>query len=233
MRIALLADVHGNAIALERSLATIDAMDVDGIYLIGDLVGYMPGEQECLRMLDGDGVAFQQGNHEHMLLDPTAEATARDDVYQLTAVRARMSAARMNAIAAWPIRRELTIAGRRVLLVHGSPDDPLHGYVYPDSDVSALRTAPYDAVVMAHTHRPFVRQDGDVLIANVGSVGLPRDVGSLSSLAVYDSDTHEIRIFRVGLDVDAVLARWGAAMHTATKACLKRTAADFEGEVVA
>jgi predicted phosphodiesterase len=233
VRIAFLADVHGNAIALERSLATIDAMRIDGIHVIGDLVGYMPGEQECLRMLEGNGVAFQQGNHEHMLLAPTAEATARDDIYRLTAVRARMSAATMDAIAAWPIRRELTFAGRRVLLVHGSPDDPLHGYVYPDSDVSALRTAPYDAVVMAHTHRPFVRHAGDVLIANVGSVGLPRDVGSLSSLAVYDSDAHDLRIFRVALDVDAVLARWGGAMHAATKACLKRTAADFVGEVVA
>jgi putative phosphoesterase len=233
VRIALLADVHGNAIALERSLASVDAMGVDAIHLVGDLVGYMPGEQECLRMLEGRGVAFQQGNHERMLVAPTAEAASRDDVYQLEAVRARMSPATMDAVAAWPIRRELTLSGRRLLLVHGSPDDPLEGYVYPDSDLSSFLSAPYDVVVMAHTHRPFVEHLGDMLVANVGSVGLPRDVGSLSSFAIYDSETHDIAILRITLDVDAVLERWGAAMHAATQACLRRTATEFVGEVIA
>jgi predicted phosphodiesterase len=233
VRIGLLADVHGNAIALERCLATVKAMNVDALHLIGDLVGYLPGEQACLQMLQGEGVDFQRGNHEEMLVAPSAEAAARDDVYQLAAVRARMSPTAMRAIAAWPRRRELMLAGRRVLLVHGSPEDPLCGYVYPDSDLSRFQALPYQAVLMAHTHRPFVACIGDTVVANVGSVGLPRDVGALSSLAVYDSDANDVEIYRVPLDAKAVLARWGDRMHAATRACLHRSAAEFVGRVIA
>jgi predicted phosphodiesterase len=233
VRIALLADVHGNAIALDRCLAKVRGMDVDAVHFIGDLVGYIPGEQECLQMLQGEGLAFQQGNHEEMLIAPTAEAMARDDLYQLAAVRTRMSRDAMQTLAGWPTRREVTFSRRRVLLVHGSPQDPLYGYVYPDSDLSALRALRYDAVLMAHTHRPFVARVGDTLVANVGSVGLPRDVGALSSIAVYDADANDVEIYRVALDVEAVLARWGTAMHAATRACLHRSAAEFVGDVIA
>jgi predicted phosphodiesterase len=233
VRIALLADVHGNPIALERCLAKVRGMGVDGIHVMGDVVGYLPGEQACLQMLRGEGFAFQRGNHEEMLVSPTAEARARDQVYQLAAVRARMSPTAMQTVAAWPSRRELMLSGRRVLLVHGSPEDPLYGYVYPDSDLSGFRALPYQAVLMAHTHRPFVARVGDTVVANVGSVGLPRDVGALSSLAVYDSHANGVEIYRIPLDVKAVLARWGDRMHAATRACLHRRAAEFVGRVIA
>ena len=233
MRIGLLADVHGNAIALERCLSVVKAMNVDALHLIGDLVGYLPGEQACLQMLQGERFAFQRGNHEEMLIAPSAEATARDDVYQLAAVRARMSPAAMRTVAMWPSRRELVLSGRRVLLVHGSPADPLYGYVYPDSDLSEFRALSYDAVLMAHTHRPFVARVGEIVVANVGSIGLPRDVGALSAFAVYDSNANDVEIYRVTLDVKAVLARWGGVIHAATRACLHRRATEFVGQVIA
>ena len=133
MKIALVADIHGNAIALERCLAKVNAMDVDATHLLGDLVGYIPGEQECLELLQGEDPVCQRGNHEEMLLAATPGAEARNDVYQLAAVRARMCPDAMDVLASWPIRRELTFPGRRVILVHGSPEDPLYGYFYPDS----------------------------------------------------------------------------------------------------
>lgn len=232
MRIALLADIHGNAIALERCLAMVKAMDVGATHLLGDLVGYIPGEQECLELLQGEDPVGQRGNHEEMLLVTTPEVEARNDVYQLDAVRARMCPDAMDVLASWPIRRELTFPGRRVLLVHGSPDDPLYGYVYPDSDLSAFGGLAYDAVLMAHTHRPFVTRVGDTLVANVGSVGLPRDVGALSSFAVYDAEANDVEIFRVRLDVPAVLARWGRGMHDSTRACLHRGGVRFVGQLI-
>lgn len=232
MRVALIADIHGNAIALERCLAEIRALDVDALYFIGDAVGYIPGEQACLDMLQREGAACQRGNHEEMLLAPTAAAEARDNIYQLGAVRARMSTDAMRAVASWPTRREVTLSDRRVLLVHGSPADPLDGYVYPDSDLSTFASLPYHAVLMAHTHRPFVARVGETLVANVGSVGLPRDVGALSSLAIYDADANHADIFRVSLDVQAVLARWGEAMHDTTRACLHRGSPEFVGQVI-
>jgi predicted phosphodiesterase len=232
MRIALLADVHGNSIALERCLAVLRSFDPDATYFLGDCVGYIPGEQECLELLSASNIACQRGNHEQMLLFPTQESEGREDVYGLAAVARRTSAAAMHTIGSWPIRRELEIDGRRILLVHGSPDSALDGYVYPDADLSSYRGLPYDAVLMANTHRPFVRRIGDTVMANVGSVGLPRDVGRLSSVATYDAQANEVSILRPTLDIEAVLTRWGNRMHSLTRACLLRTAPEFVGEVI-
>ena len=232
MRIALLADVHGNAIALERCLAVLETFDPDATFFLGDCVGYLPGEQECLEMLSATAAACQRGNHEQMLLFPTADSELREDVYGLGAVARRTSAATRERIESWPSRRELEIEGRRVLLVHGSPESPLDGYIYPDADLAPYEGLAYDAVLMANTHRPFVRRVGDVVMANVGSVGLPRDVGGLSSIAIYDTRANEVTILRPTLDVDAVLARWDDAIHPVTRACLLRTAPEFVGKVI-
>jgi len=232
MRVALLADVHGNAIALERCLAVLKTFDPDATHFLGDSVGYIPGEQECFELLSASKVSCQRGNHEQMLLFPTVESTSHEDVYGLAAVARRTSAATLQTIGSWPLRRKLEIDGRRVLLVHGSPDSPLDGYVYPDADLSSYRGLPFDAVLMAHTHRPFVGRVGDVVVANIGSVGLPRDVGGLSSVAIYDTQANEVSILRPRLDVEAVFARWGDAIHSVTRACLLRTAPEFVGEVI-
>lgn len=232
MRIALLADVHGNAIALERCLAVLKTFRPDATHFLGDFAGYIPGEQECFELLSSSDIACQRGNHEQMLLFPTEASESHEDVYGLAAAARRTSPATMQAIGSWPTLRELEVDGRRILLVHGSPDRPLDGYLYPDADLSSYGGLPYDAVLMGHTHRPFVRKVGDLLMANVGSVGLPRDVGRLSSVAIYDTDANEVSILRPRLDVEAVVARWGDVIHPDTRACLLRTAPEFVGEVV-
>jgi predicted phosphodiesterase len=232
MRVALLADIHGNAIALERCLAVLEGFSPDATHFLGDFAGYIPGEQECFELLSSSNISCQRGNHEQMLLEPTEQSKSREDVYGLGAVAQRTSPARMQTIGSWPTQRELEVDGRRVLLVHGSPERPIDGYVYPDADLAGYEGLPYDAVLMAHTHRPFVTKVGDLVMANVGSVGLPRDVGGLSSVAVYETDTNEITILRPRLDTEAVLARWGDQIHPTTRACLLRTAPEFVGEVI-
>jgi predicted phosphodiesterase len=233
VRVALLADVHGNAIALQRCLTILETFDPDATYFLGDCVGYIPGEQECLELLSARAITCQRGNHEQMLLLSTDRPDTHEDIYRLNAAARRMSAANMETIRSWPIRRELDLGGRRVLLVHGSPDSPLDGYVYPDTDLSRYGELPYDAVFMAHTHRPFASRIGHTLMVNVGSVGLPRDVGRLSSVAIYDTEMNTVNILRPQLDVEAVLARWGEEIHPATRACLLRDASEFVGEEIA
>ena len=55
MRIAVLSDVHANLHALEAVLAEIDAGGFDGIWFLGDLVGYGPKPNECAALLQERG----------------------------------------------------------------------------------------------------------------------------------------------------------------------------------
>jgi predicted phosphodiesterase len=232
MRIAVLSDVHGNAVALDACLARVDRLRVDARVFLGDVVGYLPDEVRCLRALRREGFECQQGNHEAMLLSGSAPGEG-EAVYRLQDARRRLAADELRGIADWPVRRTLARDGVRLLFVHGTPDDPLEGCVHPDTDLSGWDRLPFDGVLTGHTHRPFARRSGPVLVANAGSVGLPRDTGCLASFAVLDCDGLRCTHFRVPFDVEAAVRRAGPALHPAVRACLRRRAGDVVGEVLA
>jgi putative phosphoesterase len=222
MRVALLSDVHGNAIALDACLKRVATLDVDAVYFLGDAVGYLPAAREVLNRLEGDGVSCQKGNHERMLLNPAEVSLSREDAYRLAPAREQLGQERVNRIASWPVSRVLTCDDHTLLMVHGSPASPLDGYVYPDLDLAEFHGVAQDVVVMGHTHRPFVRESGGKLFVNTGSVGLPRDEGDRAAFAVYDGAAHRAEIIRVALDVDAILAAYGDQIAESVRACLLR-----------
>jgi putative phosphoesterase len=232
LKVALISDVHGNYPVLELCLARIRRMGVEQVFFLGDAVGYLPGEVEVLRLLEKNGIACQQGNHEAMLLQPTPQSREQESVYRLQEARKRLAEA-AGRLSQWPRQREIEVAGRRFLLVHGSPASPLDGYVYPDCDMARLPVPPCDGVFMGHTHRPFVAARPGLLLVNVGSVGLPRDQGNLASFAVYDSADETCRIFRVAIDLE----RLPSAFYDVSPAvldCFKRKAkGPCYGELIA
>lgn len=226
MQIAILSDIHGNALALSACLDAIRALDVERVFLLGDLVGYLPGECEALDLLSECGALCQQGNHETYLFSESPRATHGEPMIQLGAARARLGPARLAEIAAWPLRREVELDGGRALLVHGTPADPQEGYLYPDGDLSPCRDLPYDVVFMGHTHRPFVRDAGPVLCVNVGSVGLPRDRGGEATFALLDTVARKARIARVPFDVEQVIRLYNDALPEQMKAWMRQTSAE-------
>jgi predicted phosphodiesterase len=157
-----------------------------------------------------------------MLLNPGDVPADREAAYRLGDARAQVDEVHLRRIAAWPTSRELTVGGRTLLLVHGSPTEPLDGYVYPDTDLAPFADVPYDAVVMGHTHRPFVRSCGGKVFVNAGSIGLPRDRGDLAAFALYDSAADRFETVRVPLDVPAILAAYGDRIADTVRACLLR-----------
>jgi putative phosphoesterase len=223
MRIAFLSDIHGNALALDRCLARVHSFKVDSIHFLGDAVGYMPAAGEVLQRLNDESIECQQGNHERMLLFPTALSREREGIYRLRQTYAELEPELLKRIASWPTARSIACGKYTLLLVHGSPRSPLNGYVYPDSDLTEFRGIAADAVVMSHTHRPFVKQSGGKWFVNAGSVGLPRDHGNLASLAIYDSAEHRFEMVRVPFDVNEVLAAYGTRIADEVKTCLLRS----------
>jgi hypothetical protein len=96
-------------------------------------------------------------------------------------------------------------------MVHGSPGDPLHGYVYADSDLDPVTSAGHRVVVMGQTHRPFVAEVAGTTAVNVGSCGLPRDCGSRGAVCLIDDEGPTVRVLRYELAdaTSAALTRCG------------------------
>lgn len=211
MTVALLSDVHGNLPSLEACLAAVEDIGCSDIYCLGDTFGYLPDGQACFDLLQGRGARMLLGNHEAMLLGRLDTTPERESIYQLDAQRRDLDPGTRSAIDDLLPFMELVIAGRRLLLVHGTPADPLRGYAFPDGDHDWMGDLPYDYVVMGNTHRAFTRNVGSVQITNVGSVGLPRDQGGSASFGAFDERTGEVSLHRVPIDVDRVRSTYATA----------------------
>lgn len=207
MRLALISDIHGNLPALQACLAEIDRRGCDETVCLGDVFGYFPDGFACLDLLRQRGIDCLMGNHEAMLLGGLPLTDGKDEVYRLREQADRLGAASRRELNGWLPYLEREIDGLRLLLVHGSPWQPLTEYVYPDADFARFEALPFDAVFMGHTHRPLIARTTRNLLCNVGSCGLPRDFG-WSAFAIFDTASNQAEIVRLEQDLPALKRRY-------------------------
>jgi predicted phosphodiesterase len=178
MRVAVLADVHGNLPALEAVLADVDAADVDRIVLLGDIaLGPMPGETLDLLASMGDRVVWVHGNCEREVVlaydgaaVPGLNGDSARDCASLLERRHR------DLIDGLPMTVVVDVDGLGpTLFCHATPrrDDE---FVLVDSSLAswnaALDGVEERVVVCGHTHMPFDRLVDGRRVVNPGSVGM-------------------------------------------------------------
>ncbi len=174
MKIVVFSDIHGNAAALKALLELEPpAPDIQYIFL-GDMVGYYPQEHQVLEYLKSiPHLIWICGNHDRYYTEPhTPEQIAQlcqkyGDCYK------RVDPAIASVVSKLPTSVATVLNGRSVLLCHGSPADFLSGRIYPDTPLpDACETS---VVICGHTHYRMLRQKGDTVYLNPGSLGQPRD----------------------------------------------------------
>jgi predicted phosphodiesterase len=228
MILGIVSDAHGNAAALRRALSVLRGAGAEEIVFLGDAVGYVPS-LEAFDVVENEGLTSLRGNHEDMLLEGTTPLD-RDAVYGHAATAILLNAPQRAHMAAWPTTRLL--ADDTVLALHGSPTDPISGYIYPDTPLEVFApSAPI--VVMGHTHRPFIRRSADVLYVNAGSCAMPRDTGGFGAVAIVDTAAGTARLLRFDIRdiVESVAGRFG--LHPEVLRALRRQVEEnFEGSIV-
>jgi putative phosphoesterase len=212
MRVALLADIHGNAAALKAVLDAARVQGVDRILFAGDCVGYYYAPERCLELLADWDVTSVRGNHEDLLEQMLADPARTEGIHQhygsglATAARV-LSASQRAFLAALPLRARLDLDGTSITLCHGAPWDA-DQYVYPNAGAELLARCAAegtDYVVMGHTHYAFTAQSGATVLVNPGSVGQPRDRKPGAAWGLLDTTTREYQPRLETYDVDAVI----------------------------
>ena len=205
MIIGILSDAHGNPFGLQACIEKLRKKDISKIFFLGDAVGYLPLAGEVLEVLKQEDILSIMGNHDAILCGQIEIELDKSDIYGFNQLPERTIDSVSQEISVWQKRRELNVDGRKLLLVHGSPWNELNEYVYPNSDIRRFSGLEYDAVFMGHTHYPFRKKVDNMLIANAGSCGLPRDVGNMACCLVYYTDKNEVEIIRVPFDINTVI----------------------------
>jgi diadenosine tetraphosphatase ApaH/serine/threonine PP2A family protein phosphatase len=232
MRYLILSDIHANIDAFDAVLEHA-AGSWDRVLVLGDLVGYGAEPNavvDRVRELAPDAVI--RGNHDKA-------ASGLDDGSQFNNV-ARLAAiwtgsrltpdnmAYIRALPMGPVRIDALTE-----ICHGAPFDEDH-YIFDGSDaVLALRASERPLCLFGHTHLPALFKvvedsfdgmpldpDADAVIplqrgarylANVGSIGQPRDGDPRAAYGVLDDDERELRAFRVPYPVEKAQQRILAA----------------------
>ena len=231
MRLGFVSDAHGSPDGLLVCLRFLRQQGVDEIYFLGDAIGYMPDWSGVFALLEEFNVVCLQGNHEQMSQNAVTDST-RNLAYGISPDLLKVNEHYLLRASMWPTSMNLLRQEKKLLLVHGSPSAPTDGYVYMDSPVEAFESVDANAIFMGHTHRPFVKRVYGKLLVNVGSCGLPRDVGNLASCAIYDVDKDDCVIFRIPFEVNNVLKRFKNKIHPSVKNCLLRQGDDYYGTLV-
>ena len=233
MKIGLISDVHGNIVALKKCYNYLDKQKVDKVYFLGDVVGYLPHGYECFDYLKERNVTCLLGNHEQMLLGEIDVTSKSDLVYQMEQTKLSFSEESLTSIRKWPKKIELDINGLKVLLVHGSPFEETTGYLYPDSDLSLLGDLNYDYIFCGHTHRPFFKKIKNTTVVNIGAVGMPRDIGNLSSFTIFDAEKQSFDIIRIRMDEDEISSLIANQyVHHSIKSLFERQNDLYIGDIV-
>ena len=181
VRIGVLADVHGNAVALDAVLAALALDPVDRLVCLGD-VASGPHPLAVLARLREVECPSVMGNADAELLAPPTSA-ADEDARRFAEIAgwcaAQLSPADLDALRDFPPTLEVSLGdGGTMLCCHGSPrsfDEAIRPTT-PDDDLDAMLAGVLATVVAAgHTHVQGVRRHRDKLLLNPGSVGLPFD----------------------------------------------------------
>jgi len=219
-RIAVLSDVHGNAVALAAVRKAIEAARPDAIAVAGDHVLNGPDPAavvDGLRELEADGALIIQGNTDIAVADfdygaafpwytdGVADAIVRAAEWAHDA----LGEERLDWLRRLPAERRLRIDETLVLVTHGSPGSQTAGFDRDlDPSVTIERLSRTDAriVCCGHTHVPDVRDFGWRQIVNSGSAGYVFDGDPTASWALVELDGDEVRaeIRRTEFDALAV-----------------------------
>jgi putative phosphoesterase len=212
VRVAVLADIHGNLPALRAVLEEIDAEGVDAIVVAGDVVGgAYPREALELLASRAERMAWVAGNAEREAVAAwDGEPVTADEVGRAAAWSARALERRWrDRLAGWPIA--LSLDG--VLYCHGSPrsDEEILTRATPDEALrDALDAVAEQLVVGGHTHQQLIRTlDQAPCYVNAGSVGVPYEGRPGAFWLVVDNRQPQLR--RTDYDLTAAFAELRAS----------------------
>lgn len=167
MKLAVIADIHGNLPALEAVVADFRPEAPDYVVLAGDLINATPFSVEVLAyVMDADWLVIR-GNHEFYYLDYGTnrmhpQVSDPDRWRALHALQRDIPEAMGRYLATLPDDLTLQWLGCEPLrVVHGMPGDARAGLFprMPDADAAALlQGVAQHTVITAHTHMPLERR---------------------------------------------------------------------------
>ena len=183
-KIAVLADVHGNATALKAVIEDSMKEGVTDYWFLGDLIMPGSGSNDLFKMLESINVdTYVQGNWEDSFLDVLNKNIDIDnatDIYVSRLVQYQCENLDENYIKHiknLPLQIIKQVNDLSISISHNLQNKNYGGDLWPTNNqgqFDRLFDRDYDIAIYAHTHHQLLRySSNDQLIINPGTVGQP------------------------------------------------------------
>jgi len=201
MKLVIISDLHGNYEAL-RSLPE----KYDELWVLGDLVNYRPEPGAVVDFVKTNGTVIVRGNHDHSIgydVDPRCAARYQ----KMAELTCRYTASVLKKeqkefLRQLPLNLQLKRDDTSFYLCHAKPSDPLYGYCPEQFDqwVNELDQVKTGVLLVGHTHTPFVRQIGNRVVVNPGSLGQPKTGKPDACYAIWEDSSFQLKSFSYPVD---------------------------------
>jgi len=217
MLIALLSDIHGNLPALKAAVGEAKTLGATQIICAGDIIGYGPFPNEVCEYLKTNEIRSISGNYDIKVLDVIKHGkSAVESMQKKKRELVIWTAKHLDKTSQCFLRdlppslEEVLPGGRNLLVVHGSPvsnDDDIYPSITPKGLETKLNNTRPDILVCGHTHIPFVKKVGGMLVVNCGSAGQSVDGDPRPSYAIISVDEKSVsgRIIRFEYDINETI----------------------------
>jgi predicted phosphodiesterase len=221
MRVLVVSDIHANMAAFDAVLRQTRE-DRDAVFCLGDVTGYGPDPKPCIARTAELCTVVLGGNHDCALGGGTDLSCFADHARRaLEWTRPQLSAEETAYLAALPLQTTY----EDLLLSHGSPADPLWGYIFSQTDAAiAFAQGGFTRCFFGHTHVPsfFIERrdaagrvsyqtgygipdavietdrENQRVLLNPGSAGFPRDRADAPGFLSYRRAAARYALFDTG-----------------------------------
>jgi predicted phosphodiesterase len=216
VRIAFVADMHGNAVAFRAALADLEDRKPDLIVSLGDVAQGGPQPRECMELLQELDCPCVYGNSDHFLveLDFGSEPVTEQQLATAHWSREQLGGEGLDFLRSF----QATVQAGPLLCCHATPysnEDVILPATSFEEVESVLADVSAPAVATGHVHLQWLRRFGPTLWLSVGSVGLvwehkePLDDAPfepVSEYAVVDGESLTVEFRRIPFDIDELIA---------------------------
>ncbi len=213
MRVAVIADIHGNQIALEAVLQDLaQQAAVDHLVIAGDLCLNGPCPRQALETVRGLHCQVIQGNVDAEIVTKAVEkGKKKRDTVGWT--REQIGQPGIDYLASLPFSHRIANPnGSDLLIVHANPLN-LEDAIFPNAPDSTLEhffsslEPAIGALAFGHLHIAYTRRWRRLLLVDVASCGLPRDedLRAAYGILTWQDGTWNAEIRRVPYDVQEVV----------------------------
>lgn len=182
LRIAVISDIHGYSLALDRVLADIDGHGIDHIIVAGDVVESGPDPMGVLERLIERDLVVIQGNTDYDI------AKRNRDSQLAVWTENQIGEAGRRYLLDLPFEHRVTPPGadspwQDLLVVHANPYD-FNQSIHPDANQEDLDwligKTKAGVLAFGHIHIAYMRELPKMTLIDVSAVGNPKD-GDLRS----------------------------------------------------